>query len=123
MAALPWLVDLKSNQYGSDLTDYLQTVANHTPDVFQKLCGEQFTQIEGIEPTQHECIQVGKKTYHWSDLDGNLFNQTALQNAGDTPLSQKDYNQGDPDADARRAILRQLRQLPRRLPVKRTVRY
>ncbi|MBA5249000.1 MAG: type III-B CRISPR-associated protein Cas10/Cmr2 [Gammaproteobacteria bacterium] len=106
MAAAPWLENIKINE--QVLTAYYQHIEEKIVD------NGSFRRISSEQPTQLNCIAT---TNNWNNLDGNLFNQTALMNWRSTKLSDSsdyyDKNKNDPDADIRNSILEKLKALPK----------
>lgn len=108
MAAVPWLEHIKENNEQT-LTNYYEYIKKHIDT-------NSFNRLSGEQPTELNCITTNKE---WNNLDGNLFNQTALMNWRSTKLSDsEDYyfknKKDDPDADIRNNILKKLKELPKK---------
>lgn len=117
MAAVPWLRRIAHGdaQGRRALDEYFATVHLTTlglPErAFRKLCSERLTGLACLEPLRRDCR--ARDGRHPDALDGNLFLETALQNARVTPLSDQEAAdaQTDPDAAARAVLTAALRRL------------
>ncbi len=112
MAAVPWL-DFLSNNNSNNLNQYYKTIKKTIDDNFKKHHSEYHTNLT--------CLNKGDNKGDWGNLDGNLFNQTALLNWHSTVLSKdedyyktgKDAPNIDPDIDNRKNILKALEAIPK----------
>ena len=108
MAAVPWLrwIARGDDAARRALDRYFATVhakSQGLPErAFRKLCSERLTGLTCLAPLRSDC-QARDGRYP-DALDGNLFLETALQNARVTPLSDREATdaQTDPDAAERK---------------------
>ncbi|CAB5504088.1 CRISPR-associated RAMP Cmr2 [Bathymodiolus thermophilus thioautotrophic gill symbiont] len=108
MAAIPWLESIKRINE-EKLKDYHD-------DVEKIVLKSNLNKLSGERPTELNCITTKGENNKWSNLDGNLFNQTALMNWRATKLSDDEayYDKKtikDPDEVNRADILSKLKKI------------
>lgn len=113
MAAVPWLERINN----TDETELELTLTAYHKNIEEIIDNNSFKRLRSEQPT--ELTPCLPKQANWNNLDGNLFNQTALMNWRSTKLSNSedyyDKNALEPEYDKalRNHILGELKKLPK----------
>lgn len=104
MAVAPWLMHIAENPaLHPKLKNYVETIQQSVDNkTFNQLTSEHGTRLPALKP-------IGQS----SNLDGNLFLETALANPRATPLTNDPPKTGedDPDKETREKLLQSLKKL------------
>ena len=103
MAVAPWLMHIAKNPaLRQTLDGYIETIRQAVKDKFNQLTSEYGTRLPALK-------SLGQS----SNLDGNLFLETALSNPRATPLTNDSPKIGkdDPDKETREKLLQSLKKL------------
>ena len=107
MAVAPWLMHIAKNPaLRQTLDGYIETIRQAVKDKFNQLTSEYGTRLPALK-------SLGQS----SNLDGNLFLETALANPRATPLTNDPPKIGkdDPDKETRDKLLQALKELGKKV--------
>ena len=98
MAVAPWLIHIAKNPaLHQKLDGYVKTIRESVDDkAFKQLSGGYSTRLPGLKKLESKKFE---NLHHATNLDGNLFLETALANPRATPLTNDPPKTGEDDPD------------------------
>ncbi len=112
MAVAPWLKHIADNPaFHQKLDNYIETIRQSVDNkTFKQLSSQYSTRLPGLKKLESKNLE---NLHHATNLDGNLFLETALANPRATPLTNDPPKTGedDPDKEIRDKLLQSLKKL------------